>query len=396
MFLVLKLLSHEFGVEGFGVISQAMGVGALFSVFAGGGNTNGIVREIAASTGMAERAKWLRAAFVVTAWSILALGVVSVVLYVSLSDQIFPSADFAWVFLLVGLCQVGTSIGNTSAAFLSSVGSVKEYSLAGIIGSIISSALIFWASKVWGFMGAVASTSIFALSPAIVSLAFVSFRHRSILTLSYSLQTEREKVRKLLSYSYVMIVAALAVPAALIFMRSNLSDRWGWTTVGLWQSVARIGDAYMQFFGVMLSNILLPRLSSASAGSRWRINRNFAGIVLSVFLIGGIMFYAFDGPILRIVYSEEFTSAAAYIAPQLVADFLKIVAALFVFQHLANGRPSVQAVGEVIQASTMLIVFIVLLPVGGMSAAWAYVAGVCATLLFLVVLEFGAKRASGF
>nr|MBA2258321.1 O-antigen translocase [Acidobacteriota bacterium] len=42
---LMKFLAVRFGTEGFGQLSQILAVGALFSVLAGGGLTNGIVRN---------------------------------------------------------------------------------------------------------------------------------------------------------------------------------------------------------------------------------------------------------------------------------------------------------------------------------------------------------------
>jgi O-antigen/teichoic acid export membrane protein len=396
MFFALKYLSRDYGSDGFGIISQVMGVGALFTTLAGGGNVNGIVREISASANLDEKAAWLRAAMAVCLWSSLILGAAAAVLYFGLTEFVFRSKELAWVFVLIGVCQVGTSFGNTAAAFLSGAGAIRDYAIAGSIGSILSALLIMAGSIFGGFEGAVAGAAIFGLAPALIALVFLATRHKKVMSRCLSVATDRKKVRVLLSYSLVMLIAIIAVPMALVFMRSGLSRSHGWAVVGQWQSVARIGEAYMQFFGLMLSSVLLPRLSATPEGARMPINRNFSILIIAIFAAGASVFYWFSGFILQLIYSSEFVPAAAYVAPQLLADFLKIGAAMFVFQHLASGKPFLQGVGEVIQALVMALAFVWFVPIGGLSAVWAYVAGSAAALMFFSLYHYRSRSAAKF
>jgi hypothetical protein len=179
-------------------------------------------------------------------------------------------------------------------------------------------------------------------------------------------------------------VAAAAVPMALVHIRSSLGQTNGWNTVGEWQSVARIGDAYIQVFGVLFANFLLPRLSATTGIERRKIMQKFSTSTVVLFLGGGIIFYIFGAKVLSIVYSSDFANAVQYVAPQLLADFFKILASFFVFRYVALGRPNIQALGEVIQAIVMLFVFQYLLPThSGLSAVWSYVAGAAVVLLYV-------------
>jgi O-antigen/teichoic acid export membrane protein len=391
MFLVLKYLSHSFGVEGFGILSQVMGIGALFSTFAGGGNINGIVREVASASSIEDKGNWTRASIVVSLYSSVFLAAVSIVLYTFFSESIFPESNLSWVFLFIGVVQFVTSIGNTTSALLLAQGSIKEYTVGGILGAVLSTFAILAANHYFGFSGAVAGASIFAAGPAIGTLAIYILRNRPTIAAVASIKTEGAKVARLLSYSYNMIFAAFVVPLVIVFMRSELGRVHGWASVGEWQAVARIGEAYMQFFGLLLTSVLLPRLSVVPVSERWTITRNFAAVALSIFAIGAATFLAFGSSILKVVYSGEFVTAAAFIGPQLLADFLKIIAAMFVFQSLADGRPVVQTIGEVLQACVMAAVFIFVLPNEAMSAVWSYVFGTAAALAYLILLQFGSR-----
>ena len=72
--------------------------------------------------------------------------------------------------------------------------------------------------------------------------------------------------------------------------------------------------------------------------------------------------------------------------PQLAADGLKILSSFFIYRFVALGRPQMQALGEIVQALTMFVTFIVLLPsFSGLAAVWSYAAGAAMVLVFAAV-----------
>jgi O-antigen/teichoic acid export membrane protein len=387
MLVAFKYLSVQFGPTGFGKLSQVMAIAALFSTFAGGGLFNGLVREVAASKDAQTRAAWLKAALAISVASIFILGVLATVLYGFGASIFLHDTTLAWVFILIGFAQIGTAIGNTALAYLSGLNAVRFYSIAGIVGSVFSVVFIILASHYFGFSGAVAGSAIFALAPSIFALAFLLIKMPEQVARLYAVSIERTKIKILSSYSLAMILAASAVPAILVYMRSRLGQSAGWNVVGEWQSVARIGEAYIQVFGVLFANFLLPRLSAAPETARTEVMQKFVLATLSIFFFGAIIFYFFAPFVLATVYSAEFSNATLYVLPQLLADFLKIIASYFVFRFMAYGRPNVQAIGEMIQAVVMLVAFQLLLQhLQGIAAVWAYVAGAACVALFVAML----------
>jgi O-antigen/teichoic acid export membrane protein len=393
MLVAFKYLSIHFGPTGFGKLSQVMAIGALFSTFAGGGLFNGLVREVAASKTANDRAGWLKAGLVISIASIVVLGTIAVGLYFFGANTFLDDASLAWVFALIGLAQIGTAVGNTSMAYLSGLNAVKFYSLSGILGSLFSVIIVIGASHAFGFSGAIAGSAVFALAPSLFALAFLWFKMPEQLFALRKVKVEKSKVTILGSYSIAMIVAASVVPAVLVYMRSSLGQSYGWNVVGEWQSVARIGDAYIQVFGVLFANFLLPRLSGATRLQQSGEMKKFVAATLALFFAGAAVFYVFAPFVLQTVYSSDFKNATIYVLPQLAADLMKIVASFFVFRFMADGRPNIQAVGEVLQACAMVLAFKLLMPYfQGTSAVWSYVAGATCVASFLVVLTLLERK----
>ena len=92
-----------------------------------------------------------------------------------------------------------------------------------------------------------------------------------------------------------MYLAAAAVPLVWVFIRSDLALREGWQAVGLWQSVSRISEAYMQVFGVIFMNYALPQIASATPSERTHRLRHIGVLIFALFLSGaGVLYFSRD------------------------------------------------------------------------------------------------------
>ncbi len=81
LLVLMKFLAVQFGTDGFGQLSQILAVGALFSVLAGGGLTNGIVRNLAASNSPSDHLGWIKAALPIAGASAVLLALVAWFVY---------------------------------------------------------------------------------------------------------------------------------------------------------------------------------------------------------------------------------------------------------------------------------------------------------------------------
>ena len=386
MLIAFKYLSNHFGVSGFGLLSQVMAIAALFSTFAGGGLSNGLIKEVAGALDQTEKVSWLKAGFAISLASAVMLFLVSIGLYLFGAKAVLGDSSLAWVFLLIGFAQILTGAGNTAQAYLSGIRDINSVALAGIMGAAFSVLLVVLGSYVFGLMGAVGACAIFALSPSLFSILFLSMKQPKCILSFRPIGFDIPRIKRLLRYSLAMIVTAAAVPLVLIYIRLRLSQAGGWEVVGHWQAVARIGDAYIQVFGTLFAIILLPRLAALSGSKNLQAMYGFIPPVMILFLLGGTVFWMFSPQILTLAYSADFTLSSNFVLPQLAADGLKILSSFFIYRFVALGRPQMQALGEIVQALTMFVTFIVLLPgFGGLAAVWSYVVGAGMVLVFAAV-----------
>ena len=386
MLVAFKFLSNHFGASGFGLLSQVMAVAALFSTFAGGGLSNGLVKEVAGTPGHTEKLLWLKAGLTISFASAALLAAVSLGLYLFGAKAILDDSQLAWAFLLIGVAQIFTSAGNTVQAYLSGIKDISSVAFAGIIGAVLSVLIIVVGSYGFGFDGAVAGCAILALSPSLFAIVFLALKQPIRRANILPFQFDKVRMKTLLHYSFAMIIAAAAVPVVLIYMRLRLSQTAGWDVVGHWQAVSRIGDAYIQVFGALFLSIVLPKLAAQSARQNLKSMFTMMPPIMGLFLCGGFIFWMFSTQILTLAYSRSFVSSSSYVLPQLIADFCKILSSFFIFRFVAMGRPYMQSLGEVVQAVIMLVTFTSLLPsLGGLAAVWSYGVGAGAVLIFSVI-----------
>ena len=384
---LMKFLAVQFGAEGFGQLSQVLAIGALFSVLAGGGLTNGIVRNLAASAEASERLAWVKASVPIAAVSAVVLGACAVWLYFGAAAALFPGQELGFVLLVMALSQSVVGFGNIANAYLSGTHEVRAFATANAVGSIAAAVLIAALAAIAGFRGAAAGCAAMALTPALFSLITAGRRIDWLGLRTSVFDWSRGLV--LLRFGGSMYLAAAAVPLAWVYVRSDVALREGWEAVGLWQSVTRISDAYMQVFGVIFMNYALPQLASTQPPARSRRLRHIAGLIFGLFVPGACVLYLFRDTILTLGFSSAFTGAAVYLAPQILGDGFKLVSLVFVYYLMSLNRASVLAWMEMLQAGLILVGYWGLVQaLGDRAPVTSYVLATAAVMVVTVLIAW--------
>ena len=369
LLVLMKFLAVQFGTSGFGQLSQILAVGALFSVLAGGGLTNGIVRNLAASDSASDRAAWIKAAIPIAAASAAALAGSAWLLYATAASALFPGQDLGFVLVIIACSQAVVGFGNIAHAYLSGTQNVRAFTMANAMGSGAAAALVAFLAYTAGFRGAAAGCAAMALMPAVFGMitAARSIDWRDLRDATF----DRFRIGALLRFGGSMYLAAAAVPLVWVYVRSDLALREGWQAVGLWQSVTRISDAYMQVFGAIFMNYALPQLAAARPSERLLRLRYIAVLVAALFIPGTTVLYVFRDTILELAFSSAFANAAMFLAPQIAGDAFKLVSLVFVYYLMSLNRASILAWMELLQAALMLVTYGLLVQRLGAQAAVA-------------------------
>jgi O-antigen/teichoic acid export membrane protein len=251
--------------------------------------------------------------------------------------------------------------------------------------------LVAFLSYTAGFRGAAAGCAAMALLPALFG-TFAAVRRidwRDLLDATL----DRARVVALLRFGGSMYLAAAAVPLVWVYVRSDLALREGWGAVGLWQSVTRISDAYMQIFGMIFMNYALPQLAAARPPERLRRLRYIGALIFALFIPGAGVVYFYRDTILRLAFSQAFANAAVYLGPQIVGDAFKLVSLVLVYYLMSLNRASVLAGMELLQAALILATYWTLVQqLGDLAAVVSY--ALATFVVMIATLGLAAGRAS--
>ena len=384
MLLVIKVLSTLFGPSQFGALTQIMGVSAIFYSLAGGGVTNGLIRYVAAERAAPPRLQWLAAAAAICIVSSGVLALVSIGLYFFGAQTIFLDPALAPVFLVIGAAQIVVGAGNVALSYLSGKGELGHFALANVAGNLVALLVTLTLALAAGYAGASYGAAILPLGPALLGIAMLVFTRTSL-----RLPRPRwPQMAALLKFAAVMVIAATAVPLAQLYLRPQLAGSDGWAQVGYWQAISRLSDAYMQVFGVLFINLLLPRLAATSGRARTTVLLQLGGSYIGLFLLGAAGLLVLQNVVVRVAFSPEFGPAMAFIPAQLTADFAKIAALVFIYYFLARGTVWIQGAAELFQAGATIALYLVLQPALGPLGVVVAQAIACVVLLLALAAIF--------
>jgi antigen flippase len=373
-FVVLKYLALQFGPGTFGVLTQVMGVAAVFYMFAGGGITNGLIRNISAALSVEERQRWLSAGITINALASVVLAVIAVTLGLFDGGAILGDPSYRWLYLVIAITQVIVGAGNVVLAYFSGFGKIRTFATAHIAGNTLSILFLIVLVQAVGFDGALFGV---ILAPAIISaVALWQFLlwegHRGIF---FRISWEPPLLKNLFSYAAVMVCGATAVPLAQLMIRLEMSQSLGWSFVGYWQAVAKVSDAYMLFVGVICINYLLPKLSRLHEdASALRVLWRFGASMFGIFMLASTTMYVARNYVILIIYSRSFLPASDLVLPQLVGDAARIAALSLQYYFMSRRRVLVVITLELMQGVALYVFYLVLAPsYGAMAPVYSHV-----------------------
>jgi O-antigen/teichoic acid export membrane protein len=390
--LVFKFLASQFGPSTFGLLTQVMGIAAIFYMFAGGGIANGIIRNISAASSEFERKRWMSAATAITAVSAVALAAIAVVLALFGGSIVFGEPSFAPVFIGIAVAQIPVGFGHLILAYFSGVGDNRTFAVIQIVASILSLLLLVLLVVSLGRVGAISGLVAAPATIGVVALwhFFRGVAQSGMLRIAW----HPALLKSLLSYGAVMASAVTAIPVAQLLIRIDMSERLGWIAVGYWQAIAKLSDAYMMFVGVIIINFLLPQLSKRhDSAEALRVLLRLGGLQLGMFVIAGGMIYCLRDQLLMVVYSTQFMIASNLVLPQLVGDTLKVTFLLLQYYFMSRQQMFVIFVSELILGLALYALYLMLVPAYGVIAPiYAYAVVYAALVLVLIALLPVAKR----
>jgi len=392
-FVVLKYLALQFGPSTFGLLTQVMGVAAVFYMFAGGGISNGLIRNISAVDSVEDRQRWMSAGITINVLTSVALAVIAIALGLFDGGAILGDPSYRWLYFVIAMTQVVVGAGNAVLAYFSGIGNIRTFATAHIAGNTLSLLFLIVLVEAAGLAGALFGV---VFAPAIISaIALWQFLmrggHRGIF---FRISWEQPLLKNLLSYAAVMVCGATAVPLAQLMIRLEMGHSLGWSFVGYWQAVAKVSDAYMSLVGVIFINYLLPKLSRLHEdASALRVLRRIGASMFGIFILASVTMYVARDYVILIIYSRSFLPASDLVLPQLVGDAARIAALSLQYYFMSRKRVFVVITLELMQGGALYVFYLVLAPsYGAMAPVYSHVVASALVLSIALGMLRIAKR----
>jgi PST family polysaccharide transporter len=376
--VALKYLAFAFGPASFGLLTQIMGVAAIFYMFAGGAIGWGLIRNIAAARFPHDRERWMSAACSINFASSIAFAAIALMLWLFDNGAIFRAPGYGWVYLGIAVAVPIVGFGNLILAYYSGVGDVRTFATINVAANVAALMLVIGLGLGFGLAGAVAGLALSPGTLGVIALWSLCRTKQGYAMLRVSWDVKA--LRDLLSYAAVLAASAAAIPAAQLLIRADLGERLGWDVVGYWQAVARLSDAYMTFIGVAFVNYLLPLLArrpdeTASETTPLRVLWRFDSALLPAFMVMCGAIYAFRNILLTAIFSGQFLPASGFFLPQLAGDVLRVAGLSLSYYFIAQGRLAIASWSEVGRGVALYVFYLMFaVPYGAAAPLYAHVA----------------------
>jgi enterobacterial common antigen flippase len=389
-FGMLKFLASVTDQAEFGVLTQVMAIGASFSSLAAGGISQGVIRQVAAETDSEQQNRWMNVASMIALASGAFLSLVCMALFEFAPAEFVGGLHNRWIFLVIAVAQAFTGYGLLAQSYFSGLGKIGFVAISWVGGSLIALVTIFIATVYFGADGRLFACAIIGLGPGVLAISMLFFSQPRRTMKIFGPRWDVEQTKILFFYGSAFVVSAVALPTAFMFMRSYIGASEGWAAVARWQAVARVGDAYTQFYGAWFSSILIPMMVSRSPNESLLLVKKYMPPMMALFCCGGVFFWFFGPQLLTIAFSKAYSNASDFIPAQVTGDFLKICSNFLVYRFLAHGRPIVQLSVELLQAAVMVIIFVALYSsgAGAISAVSAFAISSFVALACVTVFTF--------
>ncbi len=394
--VVLKLVAWLAGPAGVTRLGQFLSLMSLLAVLAGGGISAGIVKYVAEYRNDPLRLpRLLSAALFYALCASVVTGCVVLIFSRQLSVWLLGDIRYESLIRLLAVAQIGIALVNYILAVINGFMDVRRLAVIQVLGSVLCMALVVALSRwlhLFGALLALVTGQLLWLAVGLPALRRSPYFRRGM----FRVRFDREMTLRLAMFSTMTLTSALLGPLVNIAVRDHLALRFGWEQAGNWQAVSKVSDAYLLFLTTAINIYYLPKLASIhERGELVNELRKAYRHLMPVAIAAAGMIYLLRGWVTQLLFSADFTSAAALYGPQLLGDVVKIASFLLAYLMLAKAMTRLFVVSEfVFAASYLALVFVFTAQFGLIGAMYAFVLNYILYLAFnvLVARRYLAER----
>ena len=361
----VKLCAQYLGPDGFGLTGQLSSILSVVSLLAGAGVSVGITKVYAGSEySPSSRQAWIAAA----RWiAILSACLVSSSILLTSGwtvDHLFQEAAHAWWLIgALALSTIPIAFAGVGQGKINGSHRDDLYSLSLVAGSVLGLIGLWACSSYLGPTGALLGMIWLPVAQAIVMSLFGWKIGTQQAAVGATDREFKSKIRFLLSYGALTIVAGAIMPVVYIIIRLLIQEHNGNEVFGLWQATLRISEAYCQLPMLLLTVVLFSRFAGG-ASSPLEYPKTLKTYIFMLLMMAGISAFVYLTRSLwiDIVFTSKFRNMEAFVPWQLAGDTLRILSYLATTILAARGKVKLCIWAEVIQGALLLLSSVVLIP----------------------------------
>jgi PST family polysaccharide transporter len=385
-----KVLALYVGSAGLAQVAQLGTLAGIVNGIATGGVTNGVTRYVAEHGSLERSASVVSTALAVAcaAACVTSLGVL--VFSGSIARQLLGSAELAWVPWLLAATNFLAAAAALLIAVLNGRKRIAGIAISGIVASLVSLALGVWLTLTHGVSGALVAACLAPALPIVGVAAYFLVRRDDWRALVF-VRPDRASLSLLARYSIMALTAAIAGPAAVLFVRDHLATRLSWEAAGHWHGVWKISEVYLTLFTSSLAVYFLPRVAELRDRLELRGEvRQALRVVVPAIAAVALLIYLLRDWITVTLYSEAFLPMTVLFPFQLVGDVLKMASWLFAYVMIARAMTTAYVITEVAFAASFAALAAILVGrYGFVGASYAHALNYAA---YLAVVWYLTRR----
>ena len=350
------LLATMVGAAGIASVGQVRNVMAMLTSTSTLGTFNGIVKYVAEfKKDQPELSKIFSTVTVFIGIGALCSAAVLFFGASYLSDYLFNSQDYTYVFQLLAVIVPFIAINRVVNAVVSGLSDYKRYAKIELISYLLATVALvigLYNANLKGVLIAIAFAPVIQL----IVLAFVFGKTLKTYVKFKSLRFNLIYKNKLLAFTLMSFISTFLFNYIELNIRTLVTDEINIDEAGYWTAVTFISKNYMVFATGLFTLYVLPKFASIHSRHEFKTEVfNIYKTILPIFGLGMILVYLLRNYIIQIIY-PEFTGMEPLFKWQLLGDFIRLGALVLSHQFLAKRLVKSFVITEVIS----LVLFFVL------------------------------------
>jgi enterobacterial common antigen flippase len=309
----VKALAVMLGPSGFGLMGAFTTITDLARTLAQLGLNNSGVRQIAEATGSGDLQRIARTVVVLRRVALI-LGIVGAALLIVLARPVavltFGNDQHAWSVALLSLVVLLRLVADGQGALLQGMRRIGDLAKINIIGSVLGAAasigVVYWL----GTQGVAAA--LVAATAATLLISWWYSRKVSVVQPVLCAAQISAETRSLLRLGLAFMFSSLLTMGAAYAVRLILIRHEGLDAAGLYQAAWAVAGMYVAFILQAVGTDFYPRLVAAANDDAQcnRLANEQAQVSLLLAGAGVLATLTFASPIVRVLYSADFTGAS--------------------------------------------------------------------------------------